>query len=98
MGCEGYEIKGLGRDGLQGQQPSAQGNTLGISNQRRAMAACKAKRSIIYIMLLPFQGVFTHTHNDPGCCPGLKSYWPCRPFEYKYTCETSVELYSTPQN
>ena len=38
------EIKGCGNGGLQGQQPSAQGVALGISNQRRAMAACKANK------------------------------------------------------
>ena len=47
-----------------------------IITGRCTTAACKAKRSIIYIMLLPFQGVFTHTHNDPGCCPGLRAHWP----------------------
>ena len=29
-----HKVKCLGNDGLQGQQPSAQGNTLGISNRQ----------------------------------------------------------------
>ena len=39
----GDEIKGLGSDGLQGQQPSAQGNTLGISNRQMRNGGCKVK-------------------------------------------------------
>lgn len=68
-----YEIKDWGNDGLQGQQPSAQGNALDISNKRRAMAACKAKRTILSIKLLPFQGVYTPYSQCPRVLPWAMS-------------------------
>ena len=39
----GHKVKCLGNDGLQGQQPSAQGNTLGNSNRQICNTPCKGK-------------------------------------------------------
>ena len=49
----GYEVI-LGNDGLQGQQLSAQGNTLGNSSRQMCKTPCKGKSTNILNFILPF--------------------------------------------
>ena len=64
-------VKYLGNDGLKGQQLSAQGNTLGNRNRRMCNTPCKGKSTNISIRLLPLQGEFSLTIQNPGHRPGL---------------------------
>ena len=68
----------VGKDGLQGQKISAQGNALGNHNRQVVGTPCFCPLGASF----PF-----HTIN-PGRCPGLIAHWPYRPSEYKCTCET----------
>ena len=51
-----HKVKCLGNDGLQGHQPSAQGNTLGNSNRQIYNTPCKGK-SFMHLRLFfwPFR-------------------------------------------
>ena len=58
-----------GKDDLQGQKISAQGNALGNRNQQEVSAPYKGKRVIIFIKLLPLRGEFSFSHYKPRALP-----------------------------
>ena len=69
-----HKFKCLGNDGLQGQQPSAQGNTLGNSNRQICNTPCKGK-SFMHLRLFfcPFRASFPPHHTNHRALPWAKS-------------------------
>ena len=69
-----HKVKCLGNDGLQGQQPSAQGNTLGNSNRQICNTPCKGK-SFMHLRLFfwPFRPNFPPHHTNHRALPWAKS-------------------------
>ena len=68
-----HKVKCLGNDGLQGQQPSAQGNTLG-NNWKMCNAPSKGK-SFMHLRLFfcPFRASFSPHHKNHRAVPWAKS-------------------------
>ena len=70
-----YKIKCLCNVGLQGQQLSAQGTTLGNSNRQMCNSPCKGKSTNLFIKLFPLQGAFYSHQQNPGRCLRLWVHW-----------------------